>query len=40
MEIDEIHIFDETGCIFAVTNPDNYGLTLDSGEQVRFFYLC
>lgn len=40
MEIDEIHIFDETGCIFAGTNPEYYGLTLDSGEQVRFFYLC
>lgn len=37
MEIDEIHIFDETGCIFAGTNPEYYGLTLDSGEQVRFF---
>ena len=22
MEIDEIHIFDETGCIFAGTNPE------------------
>lgn len=37
IEVDEIHIFDETGCIVAGTNPEYYGLTFDSGEQVSFF---
>lgn len=37
LEIDEIHIFDDTGCIIAGTHPDYYGLTFDSGEQVGFF---
>lgn len=37
MEVDEIHIFDETGRIFAGTHPDYYGYTFDSGEQMRFF---
>ena len=37
MEVDEIHIFDETGCIYAGTHPEYYGFTFDSGEQMRFF---
>lgn len=37
MEVDEIHIFDTTGKIFAGTNPEYYGLTMDDGEQIRFF---
>lgn len=37
MEVDEIHIFDKTGRIFAGTNPEYYGLTMDDGEQIRFF---
>ncbi|MGN0622780.1 MAG: HAMP domain-containing protein, partial [Oscillospiraceae bacterium] len=37
VEIDEIHIFDETGRIFTGTNPEYYNLTIDSGEQIRFF---
>lgn len=37
LQIDEIHIFDETGCIIGGTTPEYFGLTLDSGEQVSFF---
>lgn len=35
--VDEIHIFDETGRIYAGTHPEYYGLTFDSGEQMAFF---
>lgn len=35
--VDEIHFFDDTGCIFAGTHPEYYGFTFDSGEQMRFF---
>lgn len=37
MEVDEIHIFDESGCIIAGTHPVYFGYTFDSGEQMRFF---
>lgn len=37
IEVDEIHIFDTTGCIYAGTHPEYYGFTFDSGEQMRFF---
>lgn len=37
MEVDEIHIFDREGCIYAGTHPEYYGYTFDSGEQMRFF---
>lgn len=37
LEIDEIHIFDETGTIINGTIPKYYGLTMDSGEQINFF---
>lgn len=37
MEVDEIHIFDTTGRIFAGTHPEYYDYTFDSGEQMRFF---
>lgn len=37
MEVDEIHIFDKTGRIFAGTHPEYYGFTFDSGEQMMFF---
>lgn len=37
MEVDEIHIFDKTGCIYAGTHPEYYNYTFDSGEQMRFF---
>ncbi len=37
MEVDEIHIFDETGRIFAGTHPKYFDFTFDSGEQMMFF---
>ncbi|MCD7772608.1 MAG: GGDEF domain-containing protein, partial [Ruminococcus sp.] len=37
VEVDEIHIFDETGCIVSGTHPEYYGYTFDSGEQMEFF---
>ncbi|MCI8281417.1 MAG: diguanylate cyclase [Lachnospiraceae bacterium] len=37
MEVDEIHVFDETGRIFAGTHPEYYDYTFDSGEQMMFF---
>lgn len=37
LEVDEIHIFDTTGRIYAGTHPQYYDFTFDSGEQMRFF---
>ena len=37
IEIDEIHVFDKSGRIYAGTHPQYYGLTFDSGEQISFF---
>lgn len=37
MEVDEIHIFDTTGRIYAGTHPQYYDYTFDSGEQMNFF---
>lgn len=37
MEVDEIHIFDTTGRIYAGTHPEYYDFTFDSGEQMNFF---
>jgi len=37
LEVDEIHLFDTKGFIYAGTNPEYYGYNFDSGEQMRFF---
>lgn len=37
MEVDEIHIFDETGTIYTGTHPEYYNFSFDSGEQMMFF---
>lgn len=37
MDIDEIHLFDETGTIYAGTVPIYYGYSFDSGEQMAYF---
>ena len=37
LEIDEIHIFDNTGRIVSGTVPQYYGYTFSSGEQISFF---
>ncbi len=36
-EVDEIHIFDNTGRVYAGTHPEYFGYTFDSGEQIMFF---
>lgn len=36
-QIDEIHIFNETGTIIAGTVPAYYGYSFDSGEQMGYF---
>lgn len=37
LEVDEIHLFDLSGFIYAGTNPEYYGYNFDSGEQMSFF---
>ncbi|MBO5450451.1 MAG: response regulator [Lachnospiraceae bacterium] len=37
LEVDEIHLFDTDGSIYAGTNPEYYGYNFDSGEQMSFF---
>ncbi len=37
MQVDEIHIFDNTGRIFTGTHPEYFDFTFDSGEQMNFF---
>ncbi len=37
IEVDEIHIFDKTGRIYAGTHPEYYNFTFDSGDQMMFF---
>lgn len=37
IEVDEIHILDENGYIYAGTHPEYYGYSLESGEQMSFF---
>ncbi len=37
LSFEEIHFFDETGTIFAGTNPEYYGYSFDSGEQISYF---
>ncbi len=35
--VDEIHIFNDRGEIIHGTNPEYFGFTFDSGEQMKFF---
>ena len=35
--VDEIHIFNDKGVIIAGTNPEYYGYSFDSGDQMSFF---
>lgn len=37
MSIDEIHLFNEDGVIYAGTRPEYYGFSFDSGDQMRYF---
>lgn len=36
-EVDDIHIFDQSGTLIAGTIPASYGLTFDSGDQISYF---
>lgn len=37
LEVDEIHIFNKEGILYAGSVPKYFGLTMDSGEQVGYF---
>ena len=37
MSVDEIDLFDETGTIYSGSEPDYYGYSFDSGEQMAYF---
>lgn len=37
VEVDEIHLFDEKGNLFAGTHPEYIGYSFDSGKQMEFF---
>ncbi len=37
LEVDEIHLFNTDGFIYAGTNPEYYGFNFDTGEQIGFF---
>lgn len=37
VNVDEIHIFNEEGEIISGSNPEYYGYSFDSGEQISFF---
>lgn len=37
LQVDEIHVFDKNGVIYAGSRPEYYGYSMNSGEQMRFF---
>lgn len=37
LQVDELHVFNPEGVIYAGTNPEYYGLGMDDGEQIGFF---
>lgn len=37
MSVDEIYLFDRNGYIYNGSNPEYYGLSFDSGEQIGYF---
>ena len=37
LRVDEIHIFNTGGCIVAGTNPEYFGYSFSSGEQMGYF---
>ena len=37
LHIDEIHLFDENSVLYKGTNPEYYGMSFNSGEQVSYF---
>lgn len=37
LQVDEIHVFDEKGTLYAGNNPKYYGYSFFSGNQLKFF---
>lgn len=37
LQVDEIHVFDKDGVIYAGSKPEYYGYAMNSGEQISFF---
>ncbi len=37
LNVDELHIFDESGTIVGGSNPEYYGFSFDSGDQMAYF---
>lgn len=37
VQVDEIHIFNKEGEIYAGTHPEYYGISMSEGEQIGFF---
>ena len=37
ISVDEVHLFNTDGEIYAGTNPEYYGYNFDSGEQMAYF---
>ena len=37
LEVDEIHVFDKKGVLYAGTSPMYYGMSMYDGEQISFF---
>lgn len=37
LKVDEIHLFDESGTIYAGTHPEYFGYSFYSGEQIGYF---
>ena len=40
LQIDEFHIFDTQGNLYAGSQPKYFGLNFNSGEQMQFFCRC
>lgn len=37
ISVDEVHLFNTDGVIYAGTNPEYFGYSFDSGEQMAYF---
>lgn len=37
LQVDELHVFDRSGTLYAGSEPEYFGYSFDSGEQMRFF---
>lgn len=37
LQVDELHVFDRYGYLYAGSEPKYFGITFDSGDQIEFF---